>query len=55
MNAIHLESALRILLAHRNSRPWCALTRRAIRATVRAIRKARERKREEETLRGPLE
>jgi len=41
MSATELESALRILLAHRRARMTCATTRRLIRQTVDAIRNMR--------------
>lgn len=42
MNAAHLESALRILVAHRNSRPACQQTRSLIRKTIELIRRMRQ-------------
>jgi len=42
-NPIHLESALRILLAHRSSRAYCRPTRRLIKDTILRLRLVRMR------------
>jgi hypothetical protein len=41
MNRTTIESTLRILIAHRNSRPMCERTRAAIHSTIAVLKAMR--------------